>query len=114
MKVRAFFISLLIVPALSFSAYQVIAGQKTAEDKDWVSEAIARQDSSEVIRSLIEKMSGDLEKDYDKFPELIHEVEDYTRSLSDSATIALLHSLTAEMYQTYFNNNRRNIQQRTA
>ena len=40
MKVRAFFISLLIVPALSFSAYQVIAGQKTAEDKDWVSEAI--------------------------------------------------------------------------
>ena len=113
MKVRAFFISLLIVPALSFSAYQVIAGQKTAEDKDWVSEAIARQDSSEVIRSLIEKMSGDLEKDYDKFPELIHEVEDYTRGLNDSATIALLHSLTAEMYQTYFNNNRRNIQQRT-
>lgn len=113
MKARAFFISLLIVPALSFSVYQAIAGQKAEEIEDRVSEAIAYQDSTEVIRSLIEKMSGELEKDNDKFPELIHEVEQYTQSLGDSATIALLHSLTAEMYKTYFNNERRNIQQRT-
>lgn len=113
MKARAFFIPLLIVPALSFSAYYAIAGQKTAGSGDRVREAIVSQDASNVIRSLIEKMSGELEKDYDKFPELIREVENYTRSLNDSATMALLHSLTAEMYQTYFNNDRWKIQQRT-
>ena len=109
MKVRVFFVSLLAASGLALSGYYAWANQKPA----LLQEAIQGKGAADVIRSLVEKMSGELEKDYERFPELIREVESFTQSQSDSATIALLHSLTAQMYQSYYNSNRMNIQGRT-
>ncbi len=109
MKVRVFLVSMLAASAFALSGYYAGAKQKPA----LLQEVIQGKEAPEVIRSLVERMSGELEKDYEQFPELIREVETYTQSQSDSATVALLHSLTAELYQSYYVNNRANIQRRT-
>ena len=49
-----------------------------------------------VIKNLILKMKEQMEVNDDQFPELIKEVENYTNSLADSASVAVLHSMLAE------------------
>ena len=71
MKVRVFLVSMLAACALALSGYYAGAKQKPA----LLQEAISGKGASEVIRSLVERMSGELEKDYEQFPELIREVE---------------------------------------
>ena len=55
-----------------------------------------------VIKNLILKMKEQMEVNDDQFPELIKEVENYTNSCADSASVAVLHSMLAEMYQSYY------------
>lgn len=66
-----------------------------------------------LIQSLITRMKNQLEKDTDTFPELIKEVETYAGTCPDSASVAVLHSMIAEMYNSYYMQNRWNINQRT-
>ena len=66
-----------------------------------------------VIKNLILKMKEQMEVNDDQFPELIKEVENYTNSCADSASVAVLHSMLAEMYQNYFQRNQWTINQRT-
>ena len=54
-----------------------------------------------------------MEVNDDQFPELIKEVENYTNSCADSASVAVLHSMLAEMYQNYYQRNQWTINQRT-
>ena len=98
MKIRAFFISVLLIPTAALTAYYAAARQKSP---------------SEVIQTLVQKMHNELEKDVDKFPDLIQETTEYTQQVQDSATASLLHSLLAEMYQSYYNQNGWTIHQRT-
>lgn len=112
MKQRALFISALIAGSLAFGALYSQADPYPKEEKA-ILEAIQEQDSSALIRSLVDRMQEDLEKDTERFPELIREVENYTRKCQDPATAALLHSLTAEMYLYYYRENSRTFSQRT-
>ena len=109
MKIRAFFISVLLIPAAALTAYYAAARQETSSGF-----SIPKDKSpSEVIQTLVQKMNDELEKDVDKFPDLIQETTEYTQQVQDSATASLLHSLLAEMYQSYYNQNGWTIHQRT-
>ena len=91
----------------------VRANRYTAGEKALV-EALAEKDTPALIKAAVARMSDELEKDVDRFPQLIQEMERYTRERADSASAALLHSLTAEMYDRYYQANRWTIDQRTA
>ena len=106
-------ISILLVGAIVLGVSYGKASRLSVEEKAIV-EALAERDTPALIKSLVARMSDDLEKDIDKFPDLIREMEDYTRQCTDSASVALLHSLTAEMYSRYYQNNRWKINQRTS
>ena len=106
-------ISILLVGAIVLGVSYGKASRLSVEEKAIV-EALAERDTPALIKSLVARMSDDLEKDIDKFPDLIREMEDYTRQCTDSASVALLHSLTAEMYSRYYQNNRWQISQRTS
>ena len=109
MKIRAFFISVLLIPAAALTAYYAAARQETSSGF-----SIPKDKSpSEIIQTLVQKMHDELEKDVDKFPDLIQETTEYTQQVQDSATASLLHSLLAEMYQSYYNQNGWTIHQRT-
>ncbi len=57
------------------------------------------------IRSRIETMKNQLEKNDEILPELIEETTAYTSQCRDSIGKALLHSMLAEMYQKYYQKN---------
>ncbi|MDR1623571.1 MAG: alpha-2-macroglobulin [Tannerellaceae bacterium] len=66
-----------------------------------------------LIKSLIGEMKGKLEVDEDRFPDLIEEVESYLGKQTDTVTVALLHSMVAEMYNHYYQINKWKIERRT-
>ena len=65
------------------------------------------------IQTFITQIKEQLEKDAESFPELIQEVETYTQSCTDSVDMAILHSMIAEMYDYYFDQNAHKIYRRT-
>ena len=65
------------------------------------------------VKTLVARMGDELEKDSGRFPDLIRGMEDCARQCGDSATAALLRSLTAEMYARYYKNNRGTIDRLT-
>ena len=71
------------------------------------------QNSARHIQSRITQIKEQLEKDRDKFPELIQELEASIPSYSDSIEVAILHSMIAEMYDQYFDRNRYTISRRS-
>ena len=112
MRQRAFLISVLMAGSIALGMLYGKADFCSAEDKA-MSVALSEKDTPALIKSLVARMHDDLEKDVDKFPDLIREMELYTSQCTDSASVALLHSLTAEMYSRYYQNNRWTIRQRT-
>lgn len=78
-----------------------------------LAEAQKRHRNDEVIKAMVSKMRFTLEKEPDKAPELIRAFEDFCNETTDPATQALLHSMTAELYAQYFENNRWDITRRT-
>lgn len=112
MKLRAFVVFALVVCGLT--AIYVLAGatRPSGEQPD-LSQAIRSQNTPELIRALIARLKAQQEKNDDTFPQWIREVEAYTATCPDSASVALLHSMTAEMYQTYYRQNQWKINQRT-
>lgn len=109
MKIKTIILSLLIIGSLFTT---VLKATQTSE-KMMVTQAISNNDTPQLIKALISEMKGKLEVDEDNFPNLIKEVEIYLAKQTDSATIALLHSMVAEMYNHYYQMNRWKIDRRT-
>ena len=72
------------------------------------------KDFPEQIKEKVQKMKNRLEKNEDEFPTLIKEMEDFTTKCPDSASVAVLHSMIAEMYNHYYYANRWKINERTS
>lgn len=66
------------------------------------------------LKELISRMKEELETDYDRFPELIGEVETLLAANPGVASQAMLHSMAAEMYHTYYMADRWKYDRRTA
>ena len=113
MKTRAIIVLALITCGIVSTIFYVKANQGSV-DKKAITEAIKTKNTPLLIRSLITRMKNQLEKDSDTFPELIKEVEMYAGECPDSASVAVLHSMIAEMYNSYYQQNRWNIQQRSS
>lgn len=112
MKVRAIILSALLLGGASAIA---LRGVSRAGEEPYavVVHALEAKDTSSLIKQLILQMKEKMEVDADQFPELIGEVSAYAASCEDSAAVALLHSMVAEMYQQYYQVNRWQIDQRT-
>ena len=67
-----------------------------------------------MIKQWMKRSKASLEVDEERYPELLQQVEQLIASSNDAATTALLHSMLAEMYQHYYQQNRWQIDQRSA
>lgn len=112
MKIRAFVVFALVACGLTAIYFLAGAARPAGKQPD-IAEAIRNQNTPELIRALISRLKAQQEKNDDTFPEWIKEVEAYTATCADTASVALLHSMTAEMYQTYYLRNQWTINQRT-
>ncbi|MDR2389062.1 MAG: alpha-2-macroglobulin [Tannerellaceae bacterium] len=66
-----------------------------------------------VAKTFIRRMEKALAVDRDSLPALIREAEILADTATDAPSAALLHSMTAEMYQAFFRQNRGSILRRT-
>ena len=112
MKIRAIILSALILCGISAVIMYSRAAQPQ-QKSSVITQAINDKNTPMVIKNLILKMKEQMEVNDDQFPELIKEVENYTNSCADSASVAVLHSMLAEMYQNYYQRNQWTINQRT-
>ena len=112
MKIRAIILSALILCGISAVIMYSRAAQPQ-QRSSVITQAINDKNTPMVIKNLILKMKEQMEVNDDQFPELIKEVENYTNSCADSASVAVLHSMLAEMYQSYYQRNQWTINQRT-
>ena len=112
MKIRAIILSALILCGISAVIMYSRAAQPQ-QKSSVITQAINDKNTPMVIKNLILKMKEQMEVNDDQFPELIRNVENYTNSLADSASVAVLHSMLAEMYQNYYQRNQWTINQRT-
>ena len=112
MKIRAIILSALILCGISAVIMYSRAAQPQ-QTSSVITQAINDKNTPMVIKNLILKMKEQMEVNDDQFPELIKEVENYTNSCADSASVAVLHSMLAEMYQSYYQRNQWTINQRT-
>lgn len=112
MKVRVIAIVLLAACCSSFIAFSSNSGT-VDEKKDMIVEAMQKKDTPQVIKSLIAHMKDELEIDAERFPQLIKELEEYTSETTDPLDLAVLHSMIAQMYNSYYQSNRWKINQRT-
>lgn len=112
MKIRAIILSALILCGISAVIMYSRAAQPQ-QTSSVITQAINDKNTPMVIKNLILKMKEQMEVNDDQFPELIKEVENYTNSCADSASVAVLHSMLAEMYQNYYQRNQWTINQRT-
>lgn len=112
MKIRAIIVLALIACGIVSTVFYVKADRASIDEKA-ITEAMQTKNTPQLIQSLITRMKNQLEKDNETFPELIKEVETYAGECPDSASVAVLHSMIAEMYNNYYMQNRWNINQRT-
>ena len=63
-----------------------------------------------MIKQWMKRSKASLEVDEERYPELLQQVEQLIASPNDAATTALLHSMLAEMYQHYYQQNRWQIE----
>ncbi|WP_456088414.1 alpha-2-macroglobulin family protein [Parabacteroides sp.] len=112
MKIRAIIVLTLIACGI-VSAISYVKANRVSTNEKAIIEAIQTKNTPALIQSLITRMKNQLEKDADTFPELIKEIETYAGTCPDSASVAVLHSMIAEMYNNYYMQNRWNINQRT-
>ena len=76
-------------------------------------QAMEQQEAAKLIKAWMTRSKEALEVDTDRFPELLKQAEEMSATNNDPATTALLHSMIAEMYQHYYNQQRWRIDQRT-
>lgn len=76
-------------------------------------QTLAQQKTAELIKEWMIRSKEALEVDTDRYPDLLKQAEEMAATNSDPATTALLHSMIAEMYQHYYDQQRWRIDQRT-
>lgn len=113
MKIRAIILSALILCGISAVIMYSRAAAQPRQTSSVITQAINDKNTPMVIKNLILKMKEQMEVNDDQFPELIRNVENYANSLADSVSVAVLHSMLAEMYQNYYQRNQWTINQRT-
>ncbi|WP_165154779.1 alpha-2-macroglobulin [Parabacteroides sp. ZJ-118] len=112
MKMRAIVLSALILCGIS-AVIMYSRAARPQQRSSVITQAINEKNTPMVIKNLILKMKEQMEINDDRFPELIRDVENYTNSRADSASVAVLHSMLAEMYQHYYQRNQWTIDRRT-
>lgn len=113
MKIRQILVTLCMISCISGMVLYTQATQPL-HPKDMILNSIKNADTAQLIRELISHMKESLEKDRDHFPELIAEVDSFNRTVSDPAMQAILHSMLAQMYKTYYQSQGWMINQRTS
>ena len=88
MKIRAIILSALILCGISAVIMYSRAAQPL-QKSSVITQAINDKNTPMVIKNLILKMKEQMEVNDDQFPELIKEVENYTNSCADSASVAV-------------------------
>ncbi|MFT3754303.1 MAG: alpha-2-macroglobulin family protein [Paludibacter sp.] len=78
-----------------------------------LAQAQKQKNSVQVIKAMVYKMRFTLEKNPDEAPALIRDFEAFTEKSTDPAERALLHSMTAELYVNYYQQNHWNANSRT-
>ena len=86
MKIRAIILSALILCGISAVIMYSRAAQPL-QKSSVITQAINDKNTPMVIKNLILKMKEQMEVNDDQFPELIKEVENYTNSCADSASV---------------------------
>lgn len=76
-------------------------------------QAIHEHNNPLLIKALILKATFTLERDHDKFPQCIRELEDYIAKERDSNVKSILHSYIGQLYSIYYNRNRYKIDKRS-
>lgn len=78
-----------------------------------LAQAQKQKNSVQVIKAMVYKMRFTLEKNPDEAPTLIRDFEAFTEKSTEPAERALLHSMTAELYVHYYQQNHWNANSRT-
>ncbi len=75
--------------------------------------AVNEKNSPELIKALMHKLKYELVVDRDQAPEMMREIEKYTKTVPDVAEQSMLHSVLAHLYMQYYQANSYRIRQRT-
>jgi hypothetical protein len=75
--------------------------------------AEALSDGRPAVVTLIGRVKEALDTDLDSLPAFIREVETQAKTCADTASAAVLHSMAAEMYHSYYRQNRHAVDRRT-
>ena len=113
MKIRAILLSILILCGTWVAFLYSQASRPQPDTPRTQTIKIKEEHAPLVIKRLILQLKEELEVDNDRFPEQIKQIDTYTRTCTDSAAVAILHSMLAEMYQNYYRKNQRDIDGRT-
>lgn len=95
------------------SFYSYTKAGLTVEKEQVITEAISKKNTPLLIKELVNRIKGEIEKDEALYPDLIKEVETYANSGVNPEEAAILHSLLAEMYTSFERQNMWKINQRT-
>lgn len=76
-------------------------------------QAIHEHNNPLLIKALVLKTTFTLERDHDKYPQCIRELEDYIAKERDSNVKSILHSYIGQLYSIYYNRNRYKIDKRS-
>ncbi|MDL2221820.1 alpha-2-macroglobulin [Parabacteroides sp. OttesenSCG-928-N08] len=112
MNTKTKLFTILLGCFLTGMVIQATPTQMQTEKEAW-SRNLNEKETTQRIKSLIKQMGEEIEKDQDRYPDLIGELESLIAECDDAPTRAILHSMAAEMYQNYFRNNRWKINRRT-
>jgi len=102
-----------VLCAIFLTVLYAKATQSTKES-NMVKQIINNGDTPKQIKTMIARMKEKLDVDEDNFPSLINEMETYANQVTDIPSVAVLHSMVAEMYNRYYQQNRWIIDRRTA
>lgn len=93
-----------------YSKYPKEALQDAA---DMYQKAVKEHNGPLLIKSLILKTSFSIRINYDEYPQLLKELENYIEKEKDVATRSILNSYMAELYNQYYKRNSYKINQRS-
>ncbi len=133
---RVYLMSILLVVLIAFTAIVLAQKpQKTDMETRWkkvedfanrdlpesalkevesiLEQAKKENNSPEIIKAMMHKMRFITEKNPDETEQLMREFEDFVDNSKNPAEKAILHSMTAELHQKYYENNQYNINRRT-
>jgi len=114
MKNNAILISILVICGLGLIMFNSCGAAQSKKEQKETMENQTTYNNPEEIKELIIRMKSELETDNDRFTDLIQEMEAKVSILPESTDRAVLHSMLAEMYNQYLQQNRWTINGRTA